>query len=223
MTSYIGTYGEKALHRNIKWRIDPTGACHEVPIGRYIADIRTDAGITEIQTKSFHKLRAKLAAFLPEHIVTVVYPLAREKQIVWVDAESGEIIRSRRSPKRGSFYNAFRELYQIKQLLTDGNLRLRLILLDVTEQRTADDSRRKRYSLLETEVRDVCDELYIGRADDYSRLIPPPLTERFTTRDYASASGVNTRDAGTALNVLYYVGAVERVGKQGRYYLYSRK
>ena len=222
MASYIGTYGEKSLHRDIKWRLEPSGAFHEAPVGKYIVDIKTETGITEIQTQSFYKLRQKLSALLADNIVTLVYPLAREKLIQWADRDSGEIISSRRSPRRGNFYTAFRELYQIKPLLTNKNLIVRIMLMDVSERRYTGD-KRKRYYKADTDIRSLCGELIITGAKDYLRLIPPELKERFSSRDYAEATGLNTQNACVALNVLHHVGAVERDGKSGRFYLYTRR
>jgi len=220
MTNSIGTYGEKTLHRELKWYIEPRGNLHEAPVGKYIADIKAENGITEIQTRSFEKLRPKLTAFLPEHAVTLVYPIAHEKTIIWVDADTGEVVRTRRSPKRGSFYSAFRELYRIKPLLTDANLRLRLILADISERRSSGGG-RKGYHKIDTELRALYDELIIDGADDYAKLIPAPLFRLpFTAADYASAARISKKDGQTALNVLRHVGAVTQIGKSGRAYLY---
>lgn len=223
MTSYIGTYAEKSVHRDLKWRLEPTGAFHEVPVGKYIADIKTEAGITEIQTRQFHRLRAKLAEFLPGNTVVLVYPLTHEKIIQLVDPESGEIIRTRKSPKKGSFYDAFYELYQIKPFLCDVNLIVRLVLVDVTERRSVNANRRKHYDRTDARIRAYREEMLICGIRDYKRLIPEGLNDRFTSAEYAAASGLNLRNAGIAVNVLNSVGAVERIGTQKRYYLYKRK
>jgi len=222
MTSYIGTYGEKTLHRALKRRLDPTGECHEVRVGRYIADIKTESGIIEIQTQSFFKLRAKLGEFLPDYPVTLVYPIAREKILVWPGGPGGVAARECRSPKRGSYYDAFRELYQIKTLLTDRNLSIMLLLIDVSEHRVASKGYRKKYSKIDTELRSLYGEMILGCAGDYKKLIPGRLAPQFTVRDYSMASGLSLRDSGLALNVLHHVGAAARVGKQGRSYLYER-
>jgi len=225
MASYIGTYGEKTLHRELKWHLEPTGAFHEAPVGKYIADIKTESGVIEIQTQSFGKLRPKLIALLQEHTVTLVYPVTREKQLIWIDKENGEVLRTRRSPKRGSFYDAFRELYYIKTLLTNANLILRLVLMDVTERRTEAVKWRGRrgYHKIDTAIRSICDELTIADSEDYLNLVPRTLDEPFTSRDYAACAGLNMRNAGIALNILFYVGAVKRVGKSGNSYLYERR
>lgn len=222
MTKYIGTYGEKNLHRELKWYLEPTGACHEAPVGKYIADIKTEAGITEIQTQSFYKLRNKLTEFLSDNTVILVYPLAHEKLIQVVDMESGEILRTRRSPRKGSFYDAFREIYQIKNYLKDVNLILRLILIDVTERRSENAGRWKRYKKIDTAINSFYDEIIICGVKDYAKLIPPALGGRFTSAAYADAAGINLRNAQTALNVLTHVGAVTRVGKQRNNWLYEK-
>ena len=222
----IGTYGEKSMHRELKWWIEPSSEFHEIQVGKYIADIKNSAGITEIQTQSFYKLRNKLEAFLPEHAVTLVYPLVHEKRIFTIDKESGAIIRSRLSPKRGNFYASFWELYQIKQYLSNENLSLRLLLLDVSERRF-EANRRKRYHKVDTTIRSLYDELKIEcgieYGKDYLKLIPSNLADPFTTSAYALSTGVNKRIAGAALNVLLHVGAVQRTGKAGRAYQYARR
>ena len=271
MTSEIGTYGEKSLHRELKWLLEPTGALHEAPVCGYVADIKTDAGITEIQTQSFHLLRGKLTAYLAENTVTLVYPIAREKQILWTDGNGGIKAGARRSPKRGGFYDAFGELYRIKSFLTDPNLRIKLMLIDVSELRSetktdiksaptdmkyaqadtgrrpaedrADTGRRpaedradagrravkkrgwrKGYRKVETVIRSYYDELTLVGPMDYIKLIPESLRGSptpFTSADYGAAAGLNRRNAGIAMNVLYHVGVVERTGKRGNFILYQ--
>jgi len=221
MTSHIGIYGEKSLHRDIKSHIEPSGDYQEIPVGNYIADIKNESGITEIQTQSFHRLRAKLDAFLSEHPVTLVYPLPREKIILWSDEPGGRIVRKRRSPKRGNFYGAFRELYRIKALLTRPNLKLRIVLVDVSERRAAGGG-RKGYRKLDTEINAICGELSISEPGDYRKMIPDAISGPFTVREYAAASGLNARNSGVALNVLRHVGAIEQIGKSGRMYLYTK-
>ena len=51
-------------------------------------------------------------------------------------------------------------------------------------------------------------------------LIPPEL-EGFTSKEYAKATKLTVNRAQTALNVLHYLGVVERIGKKGNSYLYE--
>ena len=109
----IGTLSEKTLHAVLKRCFEPDKDAREIKIGRYIADIVGENGIIEIQTRSLDRLRPKLGAFLECAPVTVVYPIARVKRLCWVDTETGETTKPRKSPKTGSAYDAFPELYKM--------------------------------------------------------------------------------------------------------------
>lgn len=221
----IGTLGEKALHMILKRYMEPFEGNHETKIGPYVADIVGEEGVVEIQTGAFNRLRPKLEALLPVARVTVVYPIPHRKWLTWLDPETGEAIGQRKSPKQGSFYHAFYELYKIKSLLTHPNLRLHLLLLDMEEYRRLDgwSYDRKRGSTRHERIPlALVDELRVEGAEDYQQLLPRELPESFTSADYARVSRLRPDGARTALNVLRAVGAVEREGKQGRLLLYRR-
>lgn len=220
----IGTLSEKTLHAVLKQYMDPYEGNHETKIGPYVADIVGEDGIIEIQTRGFHRLRDKLAAFLAVATVTVVYPIAAVKWLVWLDPDTGETTKKRRSPRRGTPYDAFYELYRIKQLLPHPNLRLRLVLLEMEEYRQLNgwshDRKRgsSRYELIPTAF---VGEVAVNGPEEYIKLIPPGLPERFTSREFSAASAMPQGGARTALNVLLSVGAVRRIGKRGRLYEYE--
>ena len=129
----IGELSEKTVHAVLKEYYAPGKENQEVRIGRFFADICIEEEIIEIQTAHFDKLREKLKAFLQDYVVTVVYPIPHEKYMIWVDPETGELSRKRKSPKTGTPYVVFRELYKIKPFLTHTNLRIRLVLFDTEE------------------------------------------------------------------------------------------
>ena len=108
----IGVLSEKTLHSVIKRFIEPNEALQEVKVGGYYADIKNENGIFEIQTRSFTKLRAKLTSYLETEKETVVYPIRAVKRLIWIDAQTGELTAPRKSPKRGSYFDAFPELYK---------------------------------------------------------------------------------------------------------------
>ena len=70
--------------------------------------------------------------------------------------------------------------------------------------------------------RELVEEVSIMSLEDYKLLIPELLEAKFTTRDFKRASGLPLHASQTALNILYFVGAVDRVGKKGNAYIYSR-
>lgn len=81
----IGTLGEKALHAIVKHYLETDPANHERKLGSFVVDILADGHIYEIQTRQFNKLNAKLAAFLPDYPVTIVYPIPARKWLLWID------------------------------------------------------------------------------------------------------------------------------------------
>ncbi len=227
MSSNIGVLAERSLHAAVKLFCEPDMTRHEIPLGKYVADICAEMGIIEVQTQHFHLLRGKLEAFLPECPVTVVYPIARTKQLQWLDAETGEVLRQRRSPRRGTVWDAFPEIYRIQPFLKNPNFSLRLLLLDVAEQRRVNEKNRKGYTRIDLMPLHPLNESAVETVDlawpgDYAALLPAALPETFTTSDLRKAAGIRLEVAQTALRVMAGIGAVERKGKKGQWIVYER-
>ncbi len=222
--SGIGTLSEKTVHAILKNYYEPDEEKQEIPIENYVADIFSDGEIMEIQTRQFNKMRNKLSAFLPLYPVTIVYPIPREKWIIWIDEESGELSQKRKSPAKGNVYLAFIELYKIKMYLKNPNLRVKLVLMDMEEYKLLNGwSRDKkkgssRYDRIPTEL---VEEVDITRIEDYMQFVPYDLEEEFTSKEFAKAAHIPVRLAQTVLNILYDLGIVTRTGKKGREYLYT--
>lgn len=221
----IGMQMEKTLHAVLKAYEDPDEDHQEIPIGNYIADIYRceQNAITEIQTANFGYLRGKLAAFLPQYQVTVVYPIAARKWVTWIDPETGELEKRNRSPKKGTYYHAFKELYKIRPYLRDPNLRIKMILLEIEEYRLRDGWGRggKRGSHRHDSVPTrILGETLLTQPMDYMQFIPYPLDEPFTSKELAKACGAGRQSFSTAALLLTELGVLERVGKKGNAYLY---
>lgn len=220
----IGTLSEKTVHAILKNYYQPDEDKQEIPIGNYVADIYAHGEIIEIQTRQFDKMRGKLQAFLPLYPVTVVYPIPLHKWIVWIDAESGELSRKRKSPAKGNPYMVFPELYKIKMFLKDPHLRFRLAMLDMEEYKLLNgwsrDRKRgaSRYDRIPTEF---VQELEIERPEDFMQFVPLELEGAFTSAEFAGAARINISLARVALNILHYMGTVQRIGRKERQYLYQ--
>lgn len=221
----IGVLSEKTLHSVIKRFIEPNEALHEVKISGYYADIKNDDGIFEVQTRSFNKLRAKLASYLETETVTIVYPIPAVKRLIWIDALTGELTTPRKSPKRGSYFDAFPELYKLDMFIANESLRVLLLLVDMDEYRylngwSADgkkgSTRHERYPIA------LADSLLLATKEDYEGLLPSDLCSPFTSKEFAKAARIRTRIAQTVLTVLSKRGAVQCVGKRGRLNLYMK-
>lgn len=220
----IGTLSEKTMHAVLKNYYAPDEDMHEIPIDSFVADIYTGTEIIEIQTRAMNRMRKKLEAFLTLYPVTIVYPIPREKWLYWIDEETGEISEKRKSPKKGNPYHAFIELYKIRPYLSNPNLRLKLVLIDMEEYRLLNgwshDKKRgsERYDRIPVAFQE---EICIDCINDYMQLIPYELPEHFTTKDFAKYAKIPARLAGTVLLILYDLKLVKRVGKQGKSYLYE--
>lgn len=219
----IGMQSEKTLHAVLKNYIDPDEDHQEIPIDNYVADIYHDGRITEIQTAHMDAMRARLRCFLPQYPVRIVYPVPAEKWIIWVDPDTGELLKKNRSPLRGSFYHAFRELYRIRPFLLDPNLSFELMLIDLDEYRLLDgwsrDRKRgsHRYDRIPVRLRD---RMVLTCPQDYMQFVPADLEEPFTSAEFAKAVGFRKKGFSTVLLILTEAGVVERIGKRGNSWLY---
>lgn len=220
----IGTLSEKTVHAILKNYYEPDEDKQEIPIENYVADIYADGQIIEIQTRNFNVMRDKLKAFLPLYPVTIVYPIPREKWLIWIDEKSGELSTKRKSPKKGNPYMVFPELYKIKMFLREENLKIRPVLLDMEEYRLLNgwsNDKKKGSSRFDRIPMALVEEVEINCPGDYMQFVPYDLPEQFTTKDFAKAAHIPAALAQTTIHILHYVGVIKQIGKQGRSYLYE--
>ena len=220
----IGTLQEKTLHAILKDYYAPLKDMQEIPVDGYVADIYTGTEIIEIQTAQFNRMRSKLECFLPNYPVTIVYPVPKIKYLLWIDEETGECSKPRKSTVKGSVYRAFYELYKIKQYLPDKNLKLCFPILEIEEYRLLNGwshDKKKGSSRYDRIPKKLLGEVRFERIEDYVQLIPYDLEEPFTAKDFGGAIGERKDIAGNVLQVLNYLHVVERCGKKGNAYLYK--
>ena len=221
----IGTYSEQSLHAIIKKYFEQDSDRHEVKIGRYIADIVGENGIIEVQTRHLFKLKNKLSAFLEYCRVTVVFPIAETKYLYWRDTETGELTNRRKSPRKGTVYDAFYELCGIKQFLKDPNFTFCVILFDIEEYKDLDGwshDKKKGAHRYERRPIDIKDEIYLNSPYDYLALLPDTVPEEFTSADIAKHCKIRVESARYLINTLTEVGAIECFGKKDRYNIYRK-
>lgn len=220
----IGTLSEKTVHAILKNYYEPDEDHQEIPIENYVADIYRDGEIIEIQTRQFNRMRDKLNTFLSLYPVTIIYPIPRQKWLIWIDEESGELSQKRKSPSRGTPYIAFEELYKIKTYLKDPNLRIKLVMMDIEEYKMLNGwskDKKKGSTRYDRIPLEIVEEIDIKCREDYMQLVPYELPAEFTSKEFASSAHINISLAQTALNILYHVGILTRIGKRGNQYLYT--
>lgn len=220
----IGTLSEKTVHAILKNYYEPDEDYHEIPVNGYVADIYRDGNIIEIQTANFNKLRNKLDVFLIDYQVTVVYPMPYIKWLSWLDEETGYIGPKRKSPKKGNPYEAFYQLYKIKSYLTNPNIRIKIVMMNMEEIRLLNGwskDKKKGSSRFDRIPTEIVEEIDLYSLEDYMQMVPIELAETFCSKDYAKASHLSIGMAQTALNILTYTGTVKRIGKRGNEILYN--
>ena len=220
----IGTYKEKTLHSAVKFLLEPDVTCHEIRHGKLIADIENEHGIIEIQTRSFNNMRSKLEFFLKDKTVTIVYPYASVKWLMWLDPETGEISKKRKSPRKMSFFDAFYELYKIRAFLLEPNLNILLLGLELEETRLLtgwSDDRKKGSARFDRYPVSIKESLHLKTPEDYIWLIPANIPSPFTASDYAEYAKVSSRTAYSAISCLKELGVIRKIGKENRRNLYE--
>ena len=223
----IGMLGEKSLHSALKYYYEPDETCHEREVLGFFADVKNSEGVTEIQTRNLYAVKRKLAAYLEEYRVTLVHPIVRERRLIYLDPETGELSRPRLSPKRGRPENAFSELVHIREALGSERLRIILPVVDAEEYRVRGAGKRRRrggnadlkYELLPTAL---VDELVFDTPRELISLLPEAAPESFTAAELAKAGGLPLRTASAMCAALVAAGALER-RRQGRAYIYFSK
>lgn len=220
----IGTLSEKTLHKIIKFYLDNDEEHQEIKIDKYYADIMKDNTIYEIQTRSFNKLRGKLDVFLKEYKTYIVYPIPYIKWVYWINHDTGEITKKRKSPKKGSIYDCFYELYKIKPYLNNENIRLCLMLINMDEFKNLDgwnESKKRGSSRFDRVPLELVEEIYFETKDDYKLFIPETLTGGFTAKDYQKATNINIYYARIAVNILTSIGVLKVIGKDKKQNIYE--
>lgn len=222
--SGIGTLSEKTIHAVLKYYYAPNDNYHEVKVNSYVADIMVDGEIIEIQTRNFNTMREKLNCFLENHEVTIVYPVSHFKWISWIDPETGEMTKKHKSPKKGSIYSIMPELYRIKMFLKNPSLHFTICMMDVEETRFLNgwSKDKKRGSVRNDGLPvNIYDEINFDLNNGYRQFLPDTLPLQFTSKDLKVHAKINQNLANVTLNILYHVGIVDRIGKDGNAYLYE--
>lgn len=223
--SGIGTLGEKTLHALLKNYFEPDETKQEIRLGAYYADIYNGEEVIEIQTRQFNRLRGKLDVLLQQYPVTVVYPVPGKKWLYWLDQESGEVSKGRVSPRKGTVYEVCAELYKIKPLLRNPNLHIHVLVLEMEEYRYLNGwsrDKKRGSSRCDRIPTRIMEELTILSQEDYGRLLPEELPGEFGSLELAKTAHISRSLAQVALNILYEVGTVERVGKKGNAWVYRK-
>lgn len=219
----IGTLNEGALHAQLKeWYREPDDLLEE-QVGGYVIDLVRGPLLVEFQTGGFSPLRRKLAALAEGHRVRLVAPVAVTRRIVRLSGD-GEVLSSRRSPRRGCLHDVFDRLVSIPALLAHPNFELEVLLTQEDELRmfgVRRSYRRRGWTVVGRSLVAVDDAVRISSPADAARLLPE-LAETFDTAEMATGSCIDRRLAQRMAYCLRALGVIEPVGKRRGAVLYAR-
>jgi hypothetical protein len=215
--SGIGVLREGPLHAAVKAYLAKPGDRFEVPVERFVVDlVRADGELVEIQTGGFTALGPKLDALLDRHRIRIVHPVAAERRIVRVD-QQGEVVSTRRSPRRATVVAVFDKLVSFPPLLTHPNLTVEVLLLredhirgprPVARARARDPGERRLVQVLE--------RIELCGAADIMNVLPAFPDGPFSTRELAVRLGCGVSLAQRTAYCLRAIGVIEMAGKRGR-------
>lgn len=220
----IGTYGEKRLHRILKAFVSEREETWEISVGKYVADVLCEGHITEIQTGSLRPLAKKIEYYLrkSEYSVTVLLPVITEKTILRIDRETGEIIYTRRSPKKKKERDVLPELYWLGEAFRDPRLEVRLLFIRAEEHRFSERMRYRKQGAYEAELypKELLSERIFRGKESFLEYLPD--AESFYASEYGRFIGLKDRKLYSCLNFLCSIDLLEKE-QEGRRIRYHKK
>ncbi len=234
----FSTINESKLHNSLKILYQEIyEGQSEVEQDGHVYDIVTKNGnIIEIQTKNLSKLLPKILDTIDRgHNVKLVHPIPIIRRIE-VQDKNGKIISKRKSPKKGSIYDIFRELTGIYILMSNPHFSLEVIEIEMTEERlhteeavqSKNGRRRFRKNWIKTGKRldTIINTRRFSKKEDYLTLLPP-LPQHFCAKDLKKALEANkelpkasANNAHLILWVLLHAGFIKEteIKNRSKYY-----
>jgi hypothetical protein len=188
---------EYSLHSEVKKAYSLPGDQFEVKLDNYIVDILRGNLVIEVQTRNFSALKEKLQVLTKKHQVRLVYPLVEKKWITNLTKDL-VVLSKRKSPRKGSLSDLFRELVMIPHMIGEENFSLEVLYIDEEEVRCNDGKgswRRKGVSVKDRRLLKVNYRVLFQSKADYIKILPEGLNGVFTNRELARLAKTSVRTA----------------------------
>jgi hypothetical protein len=217
---------ETELHRTLKQLYAADSSSIEQKVGRFRVDAIDDLGrLVEVQHASLAAIRDKIGKLLnDDHTVRLVKPVIALKWITTVDPKSRKVIRRRRSPKRGTHRDIFRDLLHFTRVFPHRQLILEVPLIEMEEIRQPRIKRWRRakpYQVLEQKILSVGDTLTLKTLNDLLELANLAPGTTFDTATLAEWLTCPRWFAQQIAYVLHRCQATIEVGKKGNAKIYQ--
>lgn len=219
----IGTLGEKTVHYALKLFFEEREEFREVPVGKYVADIKNESGICEIQTSCFSAVRLKLEAYLSQYNVNIIFPVIADKRVIRISEVSGEVVKEYKSPKHEKPYGIFKELLYLGESLYSPKLSFTIVSLAADEilyDRTNTGRRRGVSDKIDKLPRELIDIVHFDSVYEMGSILPFNDGDEVTADAVYKALHAKGRNGWAAVKVMEEIGFLSRIGKKGRKILY---
>lgn len=217
----IGTRNESNLHRALKFRYADSGETETDREGFVCDAIGPGGEAVEVQTGGFAALKNKIPVLAAKGKVRLIYPVIVNKTIEVYDTE-GNLLSRRKSPRKGTIWDLFRELIYAPALVGLPRLTIELALVDVCERRVNDGKgswRRKGVSIEDRSLELWRESVRLRNKTGWRRFLP--VTGEFTVKDLAKNAKIRPDLARKTLYVLNKAGFVEKLRKEGRSWVFA--
>lgn len=229
---HIGTLNEGPLHAALKTfyaGVEDAPHAFEVPVGRYLVDVKVGDVFYEVQTGSFSGLAAKMRALAEEGPTVLIHPIAAEKYLINLDEEAAladdpKATKRRRSPRKGHPSHIVNELIYLPGMLELPNLSVEVVLTHEEVWRTYDARKRRGRGGWRTRERRLLEVVSRTRFDctaDLYQLLAAPLSTPFSTAELATALDQPVEIGRRMAYCLREAGVIEICGKLGNALLYQ--
>ena len=225
----INTYNESNLHNSLKTIFaQRTDGITEYQTGSYFCDIYSPEKIIEIQTANLSSLEKKTAFLLKNHKIEIVFPVA-ELTIIETWTEDGELVSTRKSPKKEDELCIFRQMTKLYKFVGNANFSIRLVFVNQKQIRIKtmekiqliNKSRRfkKNWYKKDKKLLSINKEIVLQSKNDFVKLIKDRIDHNtFCKKDIEQFS---YKDAGIILWVLKRMEIIEQTEIKGRKIYYT--
>lgn len=221
---------ETSLHRQLKEHYAAESQQTEVSLHGFRIDaIGRKGELIEIQHASLGSIRSKIQRLLDSQCqpVRVVKPIIAEKTLLTLDGKDGEVIRKRRSPKRGELLDLFLDLVYFGSVFPHRRLTLEVVLIEAEEtrvDRVRKSRRGKTYRMLDQQIVSIQSQYELRTLTDLLELLPiSHLPQPFDTAELAAAMNRPRWFAQKVAYCLRNTEAARAVGKRGNSQLYQTR
>ena len=142
-----------------------------------------------------------------------------------MDPTTGEVGARRRSPRHDTVLSGIALLKPFAPFLGDPRFSVLFPLLELDEYRLLDGggkSRKLRSHRYELIPLSLIDTVQLTEREDYLVYFPTDLPDRFTAKSFQKHTRLRGYALYDAIGVFEALGAVERVGKEGRSTLFEK-